>query len=324
MVEIKKIERAGDCRVYDLTVEEDESYETAGVFSHNCSKPNLQNQPRKIGVRECFIPRPGFVYVACDYDAAELRALAQVCYTLFKKSAMREAVIEGRDLHLDLGATMLGIDYEEALSRKGETEVKEARQFAKIANFGFPGGLGAEAFTKYANGFGYDIDMSFAKQLRKAWFLRWPEMKPYFERAASVSSDLGSKRVVHLFSKRVRGGVRFTQAANTLFQGLVADGAKAALFQVQDECWNDLGTPLYGCRPVVFVHDEIIMEAPEDRAAEAAEHLSIVMNREMQKWLPDVPVTSSAHLMRRWQKDADTVRDTSGRLMVWGEEKKVA
>jgi len=287
----------------------------------SCQKPNLQNQPRKPGVRECFIPRKGFAYVACDYDTVELRALSQVCYSLFGESAMREAIIEGRDLHLDLASTILGVDYEEAKLRKtrGDKDVKEARQFAKIANFGFPGGLGAPAFVKYANGFGYDISHRFASTLRDAWFRRWPEMRPYFEKAASVSGDFGSKRVKHFYSNRIRGGVRFTQAANTLFQGLVADGAKMAVFAVQKECWIDSTSPMYQCRPVVFIHDEILMETPEEIVDSAAKRLSHVMNREMQKVMPDVPITSEAHAMSRWFKNAEPVYDDSGKLKIWSE-----
>ena len=287
----------------------------------SCSGPNLQNQPRKPGVRECFIPRPGFVFAACDYDAAELRALAQVTYSMFNESQMREAIIRGEDLHLALGATILGISYDEAAYKKknGDKEVKEARQFAKIANFGFPGGLGATAFVKYANGMGYNLTEYEAKKLRDAWFKQWPEMRPYFERAAAISDKYGPKKVVQMGSGRIRGGVSFTQAANSMFQGLVADGAKHALFNVVKESYTNLGTSLFGCFPMCFVHDEIIVEVPEDRAADCAQRLSEVMNEGLQMWIPDVPITSEAHLMSRWQKDAEPQYGPDGKLKVWSE-----
>lgn len=285
----------------------------------SCSGPNLQNLPRKDGVRQCYIPRPGYIFAACDYDAAELRALAQVTYAMFGESKMREAIIRGEDLHLALGATILGVSYEEAEKRKrsGDKEIKEARQFAKIANFGFPGGLGAVAFVKYANGMGYDLTDYQAKKLRDAWFQQWPEMRPYFERAAVIADKYGPKKVVQMGSGRIRGGVTFTQAANSMFQGLVADGAKHALFNVVYESYVDQNTALFGCYPMCFVHDEILVEVPVDKAAAAAERLSRVMNEGLQQWLPDVPVTSEAHLMLRWEKDAEPVFDSSGRLVPW-------
>lgn len=59
-VTIKEIKTGGSREVFDISVEEDESFEVAGVFAHNCSSPNLQNLPtgrRVSGVRECFVPR---------------------------------------------------------------------------------------------------------------------------------------------------------------------------------------------------------------------------------------------------------------------------
>jgi hypothetical protein len=53
---------------------------------------------------------------------------------------------------------------------------------------------------------------------------------------------------------RVRGGVGYTQARNTPFQGLAADGAKLALWRLVRE----------GYRVVGFVHDEVLVELPDE------------------------------------------------------------
>ena len=42
------------------------------------------------------------------------------------------------------------------------------RQFAKVANYGFPGGLSAESFMEYAQGFGLDVDRDQAEEIRAA------------------------------------------------------------------------------------------------------------------------------------------------------------
>lgn len=101
------------------------------------SRPNIQNQPRRGGVRECFVPQPGYLYVACDYHTAELRSLAQSCLDRFHFSEMAEAFKQtpeyphGKDLHLVMAANILGTDYKDADSRKKERDVKDARQLAK-------------------------------------------------------------------------------------------------------------------------------------------------------------------------------------------------
>lgn len=288
----------------------------------SCSGPNLQNQPRKAGVRECFIPRPGYIFAACDYDAAELRALAQVNYHWFKQSKMRDVFIDGLCPHVELAAQIIDIPPEEArvLHKKKDKEFKEHRQFAKIPNFGFPGGLGVAAFVKFAEGYGYELTEYRAKQLKDKWFATWPEMRAYFERISSMTDQFSAKRVIQLYSNRIRGGTSFTQGANSMFQGLVADGAKDALFHVVEECYVDKGTALYGCKPVCFIHDEILLEVPEDLGHDAAMRLSEVMNKRMQLWIRDVPITSEAHLMTRWFKNAGPVFDNRGRLVPWRPE----
>ncbi len=151
----------------------------------SASAPNLQNLPtgRRVGgVRECFVPRPGFLYVSTDYETIELRALAQVCLTLFGHSAMADALREGRDLHLQMAAELLGITYEEAKTAAKEPKVKEARQMAKALNFGYPGGLGASTFVDFARAsYGVVVTEAQATRLKKQWLETWPEMNLYFK-----------------------------------------------------------------------------------------------------------------------------------------------
>ncbi len=277
----------------------------------SCSAPNLQNPPRKGGVRECFIPRPGHAFVFVDFDTLELRALAQVCLDLFGKSEMAEALRRGEDLHLSLAAEMLGIGAEEAKRRfdAGDPEIKEARQHAKIANFGFPGGMGEDGFMVYAEGFGLVISKARAHELREMWFARWPEMKLYFDFIGRLTER--SDQLTQLRSGRVRGGATFCAAANSFFQGLAADGAKEALWRVAYECYVDQTSPLFGCRPNLFLHDEIGMEvsmADPIAASAAADRLAEVMIESMEKWVPGVPITAKPTMCRRWFKGCEPVR----------------
>ena len=117
-------------------------------------------------------------------------------------------------------------------------------------------------------------------------------------------------------SHRIRGGCSAPAAANTLFQGLAADGAKAALVQVTKEQYLDTYSPLYGCRTPVFAHDELLIEAPLDRIHEAGYRLAEVMVDEMRKFVPDVKVKAEPAAMLRWDKGAETVLK-EGKLAVW-------
>ena len=79
-------------------------------------------------------------------------------------------------------------------------------------------------------------------------------------------------------------------------------------------------SPMYGFRPVAFIHDEILLEGPVDRARGAAKRLEDVMISEMQKWTPNIPTKADAHLMEKWYKDAEPVYDEDGQLLIWEPE----
>jgi len=269
-------------------------------------RPNVQQVSRDGGLRECYVARPGHVFIGADYDTLEMRSLAQVAFRLFGASRMREVLAEGRDLHLDFAAKLLGISYDEAARRKaeGDAEVKEARQFAKVADFGFPGGLGAATFTEYAQGYGLDMTEAEARRLKDQFVAAWPEMAPYFRAAGDVTA---ADNPMHTWAiqgyGRARGNITFTRACNTPFQGLAADGAKEALWLVQRACWTP-GDALCGSRIALFVHDEIIIETPESDLKRKGERLVECMVEGMQRWIPDVPITAEPVVMRRWSKDA--------------------
>jgi DNA polymerase-1 len=290
------------------------------TFRTSCREPNMQNPPRKGGFRACFVPRVGWVYVFCDYGTLEMRTLAQVCLDLFGFSAMADALREGKDLHLMVGADMLDISYEEALARlkAGDDEVNANRQLAKPANFGFGGGMGPVAFVEYAEGYGIKVPLAKAKHLHKTFRKMWPEMKNYFGYCSGlVDRERKHARFVEFVrSGLVRGEVKYTAICNGFFQHLAAMGAKAALYAVTKECYlgekpDGTPSPLGGCRPVFFLHDEIGMEVPYtgERASVAAERLSRVMIDVMQEWVPDLPILAEAVMMRRWYKGAEPVRE---------------
>lgn len=293
------------------------------VSSGRCSwrDPSLHLSPRKGNFRECFVAREGNVYVSTDYDGIELRGLAQIQLWWFKRSAMADALIAGEDLHLSVGAQLLGVPYSAALeayeneSHPDHKRVAEARQIAKIANFGFPGGLAAQTFVGYAKQYGVDLTLERSEEIRNTWLERWPEMYDYFD-LIGRATQWGSFTAVQLVSLRNRAGCSFTSGCNTYFQGLVADGAKAASVAVMAECF-DTTSVLYRVRPWVMLHDEIIAEGPEYRLTEWAERKAQIMREQMQRFIPDVPVTCEPAAMRRWYKDAKTVRDKQGRIVPW-------
>jgi len=290
-----------------------------GTYRTSCGRPNLQNMPRKEGIRQCFVPRDGFIFCSCDYDTLELRTLAQACIDLVGFSKMGDAQNEGIDPHLQMAAQVLQIDYSEALlmKKKGDPKIKEARQLAKAANFGYPGGAGAESFRKIAKNYGIEMTKNQAQDLKQTWFNAWPEMKLYFDHVGVVcQSGSGFPTIERVGA--TRGDVFFTEACNFYFQGLAAIGAKEALYQVVQACLSEESI-LFGCKVVNFIHDEVIVEVPEaaKEADACAREISRIMCDEMQKLVPDVKIGAAPALMLRWEKGAEPVFNDEGLLIPW-------
>lgn len=306
------------------------SYRTLLETGRTSSSPNVQNPPRKGKVRECVVPREGYYFCSSDFAQQELVCLGQLELWMLGKSTMAEAINKGKDLHLALGAQILGVSYDECERRYKAKDPAVCdkdhgvRQQAKGPNFGFPGALGIDGFIAYMkNNYNTVVDKGTAQQLKRAWHLAWPEKRDYFRVVKEMFDGSGTPDILQIPSGRVRGQCFYTAACNGLFQGLASDCSKQALFDVAWECYAKPHSWLYGTRPAVFLHDEILAEVPISRAHEAANRLADVMREAMSKWVPDMRVVAEPALMERWYKNAGPVF-SDGRLVPWQPEVKAA
>src|SRR5216683_1983601 len=235
----------------------------------SCANPNLQNIPRSGGIRECFKARG--VFVNADYATIELRCVAQIMLSWFEKSALAEAFQDGRDPHMEVALQLGGPQH---------------RQLGKIANYGIFVGMGARTFVQHAKESGVELTISQAREVIEAAYKTWPELQAYLNRAEYGAAVDGY--VEHFKSGRIRGNVTSrTVWANSQFHGLAADGAKAALYEVEKA----------GLGPVAFHHDAILLDSPPDMAEDHARKLTQIMESVMQRYLPDVPVKAEAKVL---------------------------
>jgi len=281
------------------------------------SSPNLQNIPRGGAARSCIRPRDGYLFIIADYSNAELRTLAQA--HLNEERPSRLATEYQRNPHFDPHLFMAvrilgGMTYDEGLTVLSDREhpqykeLKQKRQLSKIANFGYAGGLGAAQFIDYAKGYGTVLTADQASELRNQWLDTWSEMTDYF----NTRGDGETTHYRFKSSGRVRYLRKFTIGCNTPFQGIASDGAKEALILVFEECFIR-DSPLNGCIPILFIHDELVLEVPfkggrEDhlRASKAARRLSELMEQGMNKHTPDIPAVAEPCLSTEWTKNAES------------------
>lgn len=278
------------------------------------ASPNIQNPRRLTGVRECFVPREGKIFIDADESALELRTVAQVCKRVVGYSRLADVLNSGKDPHTALAAQMLGCSYEDAVKNKSDPEVDNARTAAKGMNFGFPGGLGAASFPAFAwRAYKVRVTEAQVKEYKAQWLQQFPEFRDYHKFIGETYEHSGVK---HLFTNRMRARVTFTSAANSYFQGLGADVCGGALFAVTRACYVDRTSALYGSRPVNFMHDSILTETDHANAHDALAEQERLMLEGSAPFLPDVPPAVDGKAMTRWSKDAMRIKQ-SGRVVPW-------
>lgn len=282
---------------------------------------NLMNPPRAPGFRECFRARKGNVLAACDIVGAELRCLSQICLDNFGFSRMAEMLNSGIDQHAALGAAILGIPYDNFLSRlkDGDPDAKEARHAAKQCNFGLPGGMGIGVFQKTLRRSGLIKSESECAEYKRLWFETFPEMRMYLQRASNLADDFGPKIVITSKSNRVRGQIKYTQAANTPFQAMTADIVKCAMWMAFafQHLKKHVHHPLHGTQTVIMLHDELIIEGSAERGHEMVLALHDVMMKALSLFTPDVKPAGDYALMTNWSKEAKLLKDENGRIIPW-------
>lgn len=240
-----------------------------------CSSPNIQQLPRDGDIRSMFKADSGNTLLITDYSAIELATLAQHVYVTQGGSTMRNKINEGTDLHKYYASVLFNVPEDKV--------EKWQRQAAKAANFGFPGGLGIETFVEFAKGYDIQLTPEEAQNMKDTWFAAFPEMKEYMQ---------GEEGAVTTLTGRIRANTTYCAEKNTAFQGLAADGAKLALYNLMDA----------GFKLVGFVHDEIITEVPENTAEEMRRLQEQIMVESMSLVVPDVKISVESTISPRYCK----------------------
>lgn len=327
------------------------------------SSTNLTNLPRKGGIRECYVPRPGKVYYDADCDALEAKTGAQACLDLVGTSTMADVLTCDKqnpgkmitpDIHLHTAAAIARCTVEEAVSRyKGHSkwinskgaegrqdeEIATCRQFAKIANYGLSGGMGVKTFYKHIQkelkkdgqwDLARKTTEDEAYRVWKAWRERYPEWPRYFSRNGQRLENAGGfVQFKQLYSGRVRGIGGFNAYAtlnNTAFQGLGADLTKAWAWRVtRDQYDFTRRSVLYGTRNCIYAHDSLTGECELEAGHDVCKKLEEHLRDESPNWTPDVPASTTGCLTMRFSKNAkDIVDKATGRLIPWDDVETAA
>ena len=218
--------------------------------------PNLQNIPVRTPegrrIREAFIAPPGHVILSCDYSQIELRIMAH----LSDDAALLKAFHDGMDVHRATAGEVFGVAPEQVSG--------EQRRYAKVINFGLIYGMSSFGLARNLG-----IDNTAAKNYIQRYFERYPGVKRYMDATRQQAKAQGYVETV--FGRRLylpeinspngprRAGAE-RAAINAPMQGTAADLIKKAMVAVQ----GALDAQRRDSRMVLQVHDELVLEVPQD------------------------------------------------------------
>lgn len=251
--------------------------------------PNLQNIPvrTEIGreLRKFFIAKESCVLVDADYSQIELRVLAHIA----DDENMINAFKSDKDIHSITASQVFNIP-ENML-----TPIMRNR--AKAVNFGIVYGISAFSLSKDIG-----VTVKEAKEYINNYLSHYSGVKEYMQRSIEEAEKLGYSQTMfnrrrylpelkssnfnlRSFGKRV--------AMNMPIQGTAADIIKIAMIKVE----NRLKKENLNSKLILQVHDELIVESPENESQKVAK----ILREEMESAVNlKVPLVAEASIGKTW------------------------
>ena len=242
------------------------------------TEPNLQNIPVRTDlgaeIRKMFIPKPGYVLVDADYSQIELRVLAHIA----ADTTMQQAFISGMDIHTVTAAQVFSVAPEEVTPLQ--------RRNAKAVNFGIVYGISEFSLAD-------DIGVSRyeAREYIDNYLANYHGVRTYMKRVVDEAREKGYTQTMYgrrrYIPELTSSNYNIRQSAerialNTPIQGTAADLIKLAMIRVDEA----LAKQYPQAKLLLQVHDELIVECPEEIADEVAQLVSQQMQQVAELSIP--------------------------------------
>lgn len=254
------------------------------------TNPNLQNIPIKTErgreVRKAFVARDeNHVIVAADYSQIELRLVAEIS----GDPAMREAFIQGLDIHTATAAKVYGVQLDDVTS--------DMRRNAKAVNFGII--YGQSAFGLSQN---LGIPRREAAEIIEQYFIQYPGIKSYMNNTIAFAQENGYVetllkrrrylRDINSQNATIRGFAE-RNGINAPIQGSAADMIKIAMIHIH----NDIKEKGLKGKMTMQVHDELVFDVPKDEVEDFKELIEFRMKNAIKT---EVPIVVEIGIGKNW------------------------
>ena len=253
------------------------------------TEPNLQNIPirTELGaeLRKMFAAPAGKVLVDADYSQIELRLLAHMA----GDPAMIDGFNSGEDIHTITASQIFGVPVEEV--------TPQMRRSAKAVNFGIVYGISPFSLSQDIG-----ITVQEAKEYMDKYFAHYSGVRAYMDgvveqakQSGAVATLWGRRRWIPEIKSSNFNTRSFGErvALNAPIQGTAADMIKLAMIQVRDRLQAE---GLAG-KLVLQVHDELIVECPEQEAEAVCKLVAETMEGAAAL---SVPLLAETHAGKTW------------------------
>jgi DNA polymerase-1 len=242
------------------------------------SDPNLQNIPIRTEegrrIRHAFIAPPGHVILSADYSQIELRVLAH----LSGDTVFCHAFANDEDIHTRTAAEVFGLF--------PEMVTPEMRRQAKTINFGIIYGQGSFSLAKQLG-----IARKTAEDFINTYKERHHGAIAFLDSCIKEAEEHGSVRTI--LGRRLpipdiqssNGNVLAFARRNAInypIQGSAADIIKCAMIRVDSR----IRLEQLQSRLIMQVHDELVLEVPEDELLKVEQLVEEEMERAVETRVP--------------------------------------
>lgn len=243
--------------------------------------PNAQNFPSRgkwsKKYKKIFKARPGYKFISADLSQIELRLIAWES----GDPVMLDAYRTGKDIHTITAMAVTGHNHVSwnALSKD---EKKLLRFRAKAVNFGFCYGMRAPKFKRYAKtDYGVELTDEEAKHYYETYHKLYRNVRQWHSRRIQEANRFGYVVSLHGAIRHVPSvysedefikSQAERQAINSPIQAFGSDLGVLGIARLSRQADPDI------IRPVMFIHDDVILEVKDGHEEEAVNALLWVLN----------------------------------------------
>lgn len=289
LIEIEEIKISGSFEIFDITVDEDSSYLSCGVYSHNSDFPNMQNFPSRTDswVREQIEAPDRYTIVAADFGQLEMCGAAMAS----RDSVLVKALWDNYDTHMEWAGKLAKLCPERVEGDFSNPKIAKAFRSLIKNKVVFPAIYGAT--NKSMAGY-LSIEQHYIDDLMDEFWDTFKGIKSWHKRLLNDYRRLGY--VETLTGRRRNHPLTSNEAINSPIQGTASDIVIDAMNRLSFKASTE---DMWHLHPILNIHDDLTFIVPDSKLEESIETIYKTMLYKSFDFI-NVPLSVEVKLGKDW------------------------